>query len=223
MSILRRLPGERFSEILRGWPDATAVLIGGGPSLTLEQVELVRRARENGAVRVIAINDAYLLALWAEVQYAADSEWHGWHKVRPEFVAFAGQKCTIQNSGANVQDDAVHMLRDGGRDGLSADPRALRTGRHSGFQALNLAILAGATTVILLGFDGKPNAEGRTHFFGDHPRPEPFAVYEEMRKAFSAAETAIEAAGVTVVNCSPGSAIDSFPKMTLEVALAAHT
>jgi len=233
VNILERIPGERFSQVLPLWAGRTVVLIGGGPSLTLEQVDQVRAAHEAGDVKVIAINDAYLWAPFADVHYAGDSHWHKWHTegipkpmlglsaaaVRERWSGFAGQKCTIQNSGANVKDEAVHMLRN--RDfpvhgqGLSRDPLALVTGRHSGFQALNVSTLAGAAVGILLGFDGQPAKDGATHFFGEHPRPTPQQAYEFYRRAFSAAENAIADIGVRVINCSPGSRIDSFEKADL--------
>lgn len=240
MSILRRLPDSRFSEVVVEWLGATAAILGGGPSLTLDQFHRIGALhRGSGWLRVIAVNDAYLLAPWADVCYFADSEWWAWQtkgvpkpvlglnadQVRAQFAAFTGQKCSIQNSGANIKDDAVHILRNkhfpNYGDGISLDPGALATGRNSGFQAINLAILAGAKKILLLGFDGKRGANGEAHWFGDHPRITPVDVfYEAMRKAFSAAEREIAAAGVCVLNCSPGSAIDSFPKMTLEQALA---
>jgi hypothetical protein len=223
VSILRREAAGTFSEVAPEWHDAASVLIGGGPSLTREQVaqvELVREQRR--ALRVIAVNDAYQLAPFADICYFADSEWWGWHKDRPDFQAFAGQKCSISDSGGNIKDPAVHILRNangrGHSFGLSLDPKQIVTGSNSGYQALNIAVLAGAKTILLLGFDAR-EPTGKTHWFGDHPKREPIAAYAEYRKAFSAGERAILAAGVKVVNCSPGSAIDSFPKMDLEDAL----
>lgn len=225
--ILRRSknwPMDRFSTVTPAWTGKPAVIIGGGPSLTLEQVELVRRAREADAVRVIAVNDAYRLAPWADVCYFADSQWFGWNKSKPEFIAFAGEKCSIQNNGLNVDDPAVHILRNKHfpihGNGISLDPGALVTGRNSGYQALNLAILAGAKTVILLGFDGQKSRDGKTHWFGDHKEPTPEAAYEAYRRAFSEGERDIKAAGVRVINASPGSAI-GFEKMGLVEAFCA--
>ena len=225
MSILRRPAAGTLSEVAREWIGATAVLIGGGPSLTREQVaqvELVREQRR--ALRVIAVNDAYRLAPFADICYFADSEWWGWHKDRPDFQAFAGQKCSISDSGGNIKDPAVHILRNangrGHSFGLSLDPKQIVTGSNSGYQALNIAVLAGAKTIILIGFDARePTATSKTHWFGDHPKIEPVAAYAEYRKAFSAGEAAIKAAGVRVINCSPGSAINSFEKLPLEAAL----
>jgi hypothetical protein len=45
VSVLRRQAVGTFREVAQEWHEATAVLIGGGPSLTVEQVEQVRAAR----------------------------------------------------------------------------------------------------------------------------------------------------------------------------------
>lgn len=235
--ILRRLPDSRFSEVVREWAGETCVILGGGPSLTLAHVERVREAHEAGMVRCIAVNDAYLWAPWADVLYAADAQWHVWHsagtpkyqigftaaQVRERFAAFKGQKCSIQSQVENIKDDRVHILRNANGTlhgfGLSADPRALITGRNSGFQALEVAILAGTKVDILLGFDGQPTTDGRTHWSGGHPLPTPPDAYQHYRKSFSEAEYAIKAVGVKVINASPGTGIDQFEKMEIDEAL----
>lgn len=237
--ILRRLPDSLFSEVARAWSGETVVILGGGPSLSRDYLDQVSAAHGTGRVRCIAVNDLYLLAPWADVHYAADSQWHAWHtqgiekpklslsaaEVCERWAAFAGQKCSIQVSGTGITDERVHILRNAHHpdrhSGLSSDPRVLVTGWHSGFQALNLAILAGAETVILCGYDGRePSMEHAAHgLCGEHPRPTPPQVYELYRKAYSAAEHLIEQAGVRVLNASPGSAINSFPHVTLADAL----
>lgn len=236
--ILERIHGERFSRVLPLWMDYAAVILAGGPSLTQDQVDLVCTHREANRVRVVAVNDAYLLAPWADLHYAADAKWHRWHgegipkpllgltaaQVRERWRAFAGERCSIQAS-ETVVDDGVHILRNAHHpsqgQGISLDRGALVTGRHSGFQALNLVILAGAKTVILLGFDGAPSKDGKSHWHGDHPKPSSPACYKHFLRSFSAAENAITAAGVSVLNCSPGTAIRSFPRVPLAAALEA--
>ena len=236
--ILERIAGQRFSRVLPLWVDYPVALLAGGPSLTPEHFEMVGEARKADRVRVIAINDSYLLAPWADLHYAADAKWHAWHcagidkpalrltaaEVRGRWLAFPGQKCTIQNCGGLTVDESVHVLRNkdfpAHGDALSRDPGALATGRNSGFQALNLAILAGAKKVLLLGYDAKRGADGAPHWHGDHPNPSPPAAFAEFRRAFSAAQRDIDEAGVQVLNCSMGSAIDTFQKVPLEEALA---
>jgi len=237
------LPDSRFSTVEREWEGQTAVLLGGGPSLTQEQIALVRTAHEAGRVKVVAINDSYLWFPQADLLYAADASWHNAHRVgtpkpmlrmsaeqvRERFAAFPGPKCSIQSQVGNIVDDATHILRNAHVDpngmgihayGLSLDPGALVTGKNGGFQALNLAMLAGANPIILLGMDGQPAKDGRTHWSGGHREPTPQDAYQYYRQAFSAAETPLKQAGVRVINCSPGTAIDTFEKLPLEDALA---
>lgn len=233
--ILERIHGQRFSRVEPLWVGETVVLIGGGPSLTQEQLDLVEIAHSRKRVRCIAVNNAFLRAPYADVCYFADSHFWKWmtegiqvkdfpaEEVRRRFALFQGQKCSIQNSGANVTDEAVHILRNKHfpqhGDGLSCEPTALVTGRHSGFQALNLSVLAGALKVLLVGYDAKRSQDGRSHWFGEHPRVTPNDGFSAQCRSFSKALPAIKASGVTVLNCTPGSAIDAFPKVSLSDAL----
>lgn len=235
-------PVDRLSTVKPTWRGAVAVIIAGGPSLTQEQVALVHRAREAGTVRVIAVNDAYLWAPWADVMYASDSSWWQDHargidkplirisaaQQRERFEAFAGERCSIQDAGGGIEDDRVHIVRNGAtnpqgesmhRNGLSLDPTALLTGQNSGWQAINLAALAGAAPLILLGFDGAPGTDGRSHWSGGHRCPTPQQAYDAYRQAFSAGADGLRAAGIPCYNASPGSRYDSFDRLTLEDAL----
>jgi hypothetical protein len=119
-----------------------------------------------------------------------------------------------------VDDPQVHILRNAneGTKGptLSLDPEYLATGCNSGFQALNLAVLAGAKKIILLGYDAKEPSRGdKSHWFGEHPRPCTMAAYAMYRNSFKNGAEAIKAADVRVINCSPGSAITAFERMAL--------
>lgn len=237
--ILCRRPGwplDRFSTVERAWDGGCFVIIGGGPSLTAEQCELVRQARAAEKVRVIAVNDAYLWCPWADVCYFADTHWWQWHtkgipkpklgftadEVRERFAAFAGQKCTIQQTGALVEDPEVHMLRNQTwpehRNGISTDPDCLVTGWNGGHQALNLGILAGGKLGILLGIDGGRIGDCE-HFHGDHPAATAPQVYDLMCRAFRHAAPIIKKLGVRILNSSPGSHVDAFERVPLEDAL----
>jgi hypothetical protein len=48
------------------WTGETVAVVGGGPSLTLEQVRLVGIGRFAGRCKVIAVNSAAFLAWWAD-------------------------------------------------------------------------------------------------------------------------------------------------------------
>src|SRR3990167_1952589 len=109
------------------WPGSTIVGMGGGPSLTPEDVDAVR-----DRAHVIAVNDAYRLAPWADVLYAADAKWWRWHQGVP---TFPGLKYTVQPEAAVWP--GVQVLQNTGERGVEIDPRGLRTGRNSGYQAMN--------------------------------------------------------------------------------------
>lgn len=238
MTILRRLLGGPCSEVLREWEGRTAVLMGGGPSLTADQVAMVREARARDRIRCIAVNDAYLLAPFADLLYFADAAWWRWHtegiekpalnlnamEVSARFEAFAGERCSLHSSARSVPDERVHFLRNKDYphhgDGLSLEQDAVVSGKNSGFQALNVAVLAGAKRILLLGYDGGPAINGASHWHGGHPRPPHPAAWKIIRLSFAVAERQIHAAGVLVINCSPSSQI-GFRRMALDEALAA--
>lgn len=204
-----------IASITPAWAGQTVVCIATGPSLTPEQVEACR-----GRAKVIAINDAYRLAPWADLIYFCDPKWHGWHKDRPEFKALAGQKCTLRSGRDWPPEDAgIFALEHDGALGLSLKPTKLRTGTNSGHQALNIAVLSGAKTILLLGYDFKAGAKGRKHFFGDHPDGTQPPYEMNLRHMKTVVEPAKQH-GVRIVNCTPGSAIDCFDSGDIKELLA---
>ena len=107
------------------------------------------------------------------------------------------------------------------RPGLSLDPMRIHQGGNGGYQALNLAVLMGATKVILLGYDMHATAESK-HFHPDHPlglnNPYP-GLFEKWIQNFRTTLDDLKKASVTVVNCTPDSALDCFPRVPLEDVL----
>jgi len=177
-----------------------SVCIATGASLTQEQVDYVK-----DKARVYVVSDAYRLAPWADVLYSCDYAWWNYHK--PEFN---GEKWTINDKAAD-EFKLNHITQ--GEPEFSLEKDKLGTGGNSGFQCLNLAYLQGATKIILLGYDFKSSG----HFFGKHPKPlDRSSDYsrwvENMRKASKIIP-------VPVINCSPDSSIDCFPKMDIKGAL----
>ena len=200
----------------RLWPGATVVIIGGGPSLAREDVEFVR-----GRAKVIAINDAYKVAPWADVLYACDANWWQFYEGVP---SFRGLKYSIERnaSGLGAQDGgvAVQVLDMGEQFGLSEDPTRLQHGKNGGYQALGLAALLGAKRVILLGFDMQPDPDGKEHWFGSHPkRIRKGMPFREWVESFQTIVAPLQKLGVEVINCSRRTALTMFPTMSLEEAL----
>lgn len=203
-----------MSRVMPVWKGQTVVAMASGPSLAKEHCEMVRAA----GLRTGVVNDCYLMASFADVAYFADMKWWNWHKDREEWKAFSGQKCTINASSFQVDDVNVHVLRNGGGEGLSTDPTAIFTGSHSGYQLLNILTLSGAALILMLGYDCR-QVDGKKHWFGNHPDgTEP--PYLAIKGRYNKMAQAAEAAGIRIINCTPGSAIDSFQRGDLASILA---
>lgn len=161
-----------------------------GPSMSQAVADSVRH------LRVIAVNDAYKLAPWAEALAANDSGW--WHN-RPEARQFAGRKfCSMKING----------------DTERVDPNQVYTHHCSGVLALEVAKVLGAKTIILLGAD----MHG-THYFG--PYTGSLRNTSDLRRREHANQFKTwgkENKGVEVFNCTPGSALTCFPMARLEDA-----
>lgn len=190
-------------------PGGTVVCIGGGPSLTRDDVEWCK-----GKATVVAINDACRLAPWADVLYACDAKWWKWHLGVPDF---RGLKFSLEAESA--QWPGVQVLANTGERGLETEPTGLRTGRNGGYQAINLAVHLGASRILLLGYDMQATKGRPSHWFGEHPVPirSPFQMFLDQ---FPALVTPLQQLGVDVINCSRETALELFPRMTIQEALA---
>ncbi len=219
----------RLWSVPRLWPDSTVVCIGGGPSLTQQQVDYCR-----DKARVIAVNDAYRPAPWADLLYGCDAQWWKWHDGVPGFGGVkVGLRYKLDPKDGQIkcQGDWTDELYPDVKSlayreewgGLEADPRYLRTGTEgggssSGYQAINLAVHLGASTIILLGYDMKPGPDGKSHWFGEHPNQVPLPL-ESMSTPFDTLVGPLTQVGVEVLNCAPDSAITVFPMARLEEVL----
>jgi hypothetical protein len=159
------------------------------------------------------------------VLYFADARWWGWHKDDEELKAFRGFKVTIANNGGitgeTVQHPDVHVLKNYGGENqvLSTRQDGLATGQNSGYQAINFAYLAGCRRILLLGFDMRASARGKTHWHPDHPAKTPPSCFSGYLQAFRRLSRK-KPADLEIINCTPGSALTCFPMVTLESALS---
>lgn len=208
----------------RDW-NCPVVVAATGPSLTTDVAARVRKARwPEKRVRVVAVNDAFRLLPHADALYACDNRWWEAH-IAAVRDGFFGERWTTHEDGpssGNCKDEmpedwGIRCVRGKASEGFSRDPALIHYGSNSGFQALNFALLRGATKVILVGFDMRV-VNGKRHFFGDHPAPlSNSTTYSSFIRHF---ETAAKHCAVPIVNATPGSALNCFPKVSLDDALA---
>jgi hypothetical protein len=106
------------------------------------------------------------------------------------------------------------ILKNHGSQGLSEKPDGVHTGSNSGYQSLNIAVLSGGNPILLVAYDMKYQ-NGRSHSHNGHQIKSPEGVYKGFAPNFASTEAQLKKLGVKVINCSPDSAIKSFPKQPL--------
>ena len=173
------------------------VVLATGASLLPDPARVFAKVRH---LPCAAVNDAYLLAPLAQALVANDVAW--W-RAHPEALAFPGEK----------------WLGSGRTHGVQRMPPApaIFTNTNSGLLALHYWVQRGADRIILLGVDMKGS-----HYFGAHKHG--LGNADAKRFALFLGQFADYAKrlphGVRVINCSLGSALEVFPKMALDEALA---
>ena len=163
-----------------------AVCIASGPSLRPIDCARVRVWRDAGPARgVVVTNNTFRLCPWSDALYAMDNEW--WRVY--------GEEVRRTFEGATYS-----------RYGNYGTKPVLQHGRNSGAGALLLAAQLGAKRILMLGYDCK----GNKHWHANHKKPlgnceSQLRWPEYFRKAKDLL------AGVEVINCTEGTALDVFP------------
>lgn len=204
----------------RLWPESTIACLGAGPSLTREDVDRLR-----GVVRVIAVNTSYQLAPWADALYACDEVWWFRETHRPGIDTFGGLKYSVdefliaarrRHHPPPRRPPGVEVLDNTGDTGIETQPTGLRTGRNSGYQAVNLAVHLGARRILLLGYDMKTSKDGRHHWHNDYRST---SAYDHFCQSFETTVEPLRTLGIEVLNCTRDTALRCFPRVPLESAL----
>lgn len=95
--------------------------------------------------------------------------------------------------------------------GLGFD--VMHYGGNSGYQAINLAYLMGAGSILLLGYDMSVGDDGKRHFFGDHPgNMHTGSDYSAWCPGFVPLAVDLAHEGVEVINCSRRTALTAFKR-----------
>ena len=176
---------------------AVAVL-ASGPSLTPEDVATVREA----GLIIVAVNTTWEMAPFCDAIYAGDHVWwkRNAHKITSKAKRFS------RSSNAEKQFGARYCKTKLGR------------AYNSGMLAVEFALLRGAETVVMLGFDC--SVKNGIHHHGRHdktPNPNPRKC-ELWRVQF--AHMAKYYKGRRVINCSRYTELDCFPRRELGGTIA---
>jgi len=201
----------KYSQVPKIFSGETIYIIGGGPSLKGFDFRKLR------GCRTIAINKALIYHAGADVVYWTDGRFYTWFK--NEVDNYQGLKFALK-AGSQYTSD-IQVLRKGKPYGLEEDPETLAHGFNSGYAAINLAYHLGAAKIILLGFD-MSNDGTQTHFHDGYPtRGAGDHIYiDKFLPGFKQLDSELKAKGVTVLNASPYSRLNIFPKITIDQGLS---
>lgn len=192
---------------LNRWQGQTVVCIASGPSLTQEDCELVRAS----GLTTVVTNTTFQLCPWAHVLFAFDCKW--WKHYAGEvkagrWQAFRGARIGWSPGVASYGVPSLHH-----------ESEWFTHFHNSGACAASLAVAAGASRVVLLGYDCQRTG-GKTHWHGDHPKALGNArSMNNWPTQFKSLARYASAKGVPIENASRATALTFFPRVELARAL----
>jgi hypothetical protein len=193
------------------WLSGEVFIVGGGPSLIGFDFEQLRGRN------VLAINAAYVDLPWADMVYFCDEKFWVWNRDDPKWDAHPGLKLTF-SARAALMDKTIERVDIDGVSGWADREDTIRSGKNSGYQAIQIAVKCGASRLILLGFDHAV-VGGRTHYHDRHRDGTPNRAYDNWHPHWQTIVEHLTFLGVEVFNANPESTIDAFPKHRLETLL----
>jgi hypothetical protein len=178
------------------------LIVATGPSLKRDDIELFR-----GKATAVAVNCAVFYAPWAEYLFAGDSVW--WRHYGPKIQWYKGQRVSRTHRAKNIQSWRGNWPRTGG---------------NSGHMAIQYSVDQGAKNIALLGFD-QQKTEGKAHCHADHPKFKDDGQRTNMANAggigawprlMNRTAKDLKERGVKVINLSRETALECFPRMTID-------
>ncbi len=203
------------------WIGETCVILGGGPSLSQLDLSLL------SGYKVIGVNDTYKLGQW-DICYFKDANWYFQEAFKGHpphngelLLDFHGWKITSCNTQSVMHEPGIKTIHRGRRDHLDLDRNFLTHCNNAGAEALALAIMLGAQTIALVGFDMKP-LKGKHNWHLNHVKEMPESIYKDYyMHPFKVLKKGADKKGVNIYNCTLGSALTIFSIVPVERILNA--
>lgn len=216
------------------WKDGECWILGGGASM-LKQFDIPHKVIQSVRDRskppsvyspyiepilrgknVIGINAAYLIGPWLKVIFFGDTGF--FTKNRKPLATYPGLVVTCADRAVYNYDKfrVKVLLRDKKRQGISNDKTSLCWNNNSGAASISLAAHFGVKKIYLLGFDMKPDSDERTHWHSHYDKKIREATFNRHLKGWPNIATDAKKRGIEIINLSPNSSINEFPKMSLK-------
>ena len=221
----------------------TAIVLGTGPSMNNEVVELVNhyRAKPDSPFRVFGINNVFQLKVRLDVFFACNPEWWDFYHTEPKIRYLRDNADLWTWDFETAHQYALNWIPgkwSGGRrnvTSLSTDPSYIHYGHGAGYEVLGVAYHYGCRHFILAGYDLRypteydrqtQNPGGKRHFFGEYPEAlkhwPKVGRRGEMTGLLDCYKTIdIDKLGLRITNTTPRSALDFFEVGELEKVLHA--
>lgn len=211
------------------WEGEVAFILGGGPSLSLVDFDLIKERR------IIAVNNSYGKPVkgkgrdskegwfsgtvrydpydWVDFLWFGDGRWFDMH--RKFLRKFKGMiaHCAPRIAKRNLP--GIFSYRRGKQYGIETDRDKVSWNKSSGGSAINFAYHLGVKRIVLLGFDMK-RIDNKPNWHTDHPAYDTKNPYYRFLRGFPFIEKQLTELGVEVINCTVGSVIQEFKIMKLE-------
>lgn len=192
------------------WLDGTVFIIGGGPSL--KGFDWTPFFSKN----VVTINDGFRLGTFSDFNLFGDVAWYNRNKGKEDFLEYHGTMVGCTPDGLPHDDNIKQMKHES--FGVWLDGR-LGNNSGTGAMAINFALYLGATRIVLVGFDHKLGPNGENNWYPNpHVKARPSLYTTRFQNGFNILAERLEKhyPMVEVLNAGPDSALETFPRVSLE-------
>lgn len=198
------------------WAGETAFIIGGGPSVKEQNLDLLRGRK------IIVINTSYQRVPWADYLIFSDDTW--WRRHREKVKIFCGK---IVSASKIARGECIwRRVNRRKPPGMSNEPGTVTVNWTTMTAAIDMAAQLGVSRIVTLGLDGRGIETGRdkrgkpivqTHHHEPHPSSNCMKNWKHQKSDLASFVGHLKMRGIELLNASPGSALgDLWPIVSLE-------
>jgi hypothetical protein len=208
-----------YGRIEEMWPESTAFILGGGPSIAHHDLRILREKK------VIGVNQAYKITdCEVQVTYSGDRRWYNWNINKlPKYrgILYTSYPDFVPNRRyvpVNVGRISRHGISDKSRSSICWNG-------NSGASAINVAYWLGARRIVLLGFD-MGRIGRRWNWHTDYPkvphidpttgRARQKSPYRRFLECWDQIAIDAKRLGLEILNATPAGNLHKFPRVKLE-------
>lgn len=201
-----------YWEIRPEWPRATVFIVGGGPSLSGADLDILK------GQKVIAINTSFQKVPFADFMIFSDFQW--WDYYRDKIDSFTGR---IVCASRSPMDPRLLMVRRKVPPGLDQPNDCLPIQFTTTTGAMGLAVKLGAKKLVLLGIDGRTMTDDKGNEKTHHHKHS-FGTFDNWRARhrgdLQKMVEPLKERGIEVVLATPSDYEDLWPRAELSSLLA---